>query len=941
DPEVTYYERLRLFNLPGYSQDKYKWKESNSKGYTYKYVSNDPMKARIYTLNNGLTVMLTVNNKEPRIRSLIAVRAGSNNDPKDHTGLAHYLEHLLFKGTYTFGSLDSSKEKVYIDEIEGLYDIYNKTTDTAQRMVLYHQIDSVSGIAAKYAIPNEYEKMASAMGSQQTNAHTGVEETVYEENIPANSVDKYLALQAERFNNPVFRLFHTELEAVYEEKNRTLDDDNRKVWYTILRALFPTSNYGQQTTIGTIEHLKNPSLIAIRQFYNKYYVPDNMALIMAGDFNPDELIKKIDAAFSYMIPSAIPEYTSPQEQPITVPFEKEVVGPESESVKIGYRFPGVQDNKAIIDLTVVSQLLANGKAGLMDINLNKKQVVLSSNAEPDYYKDYSALFLNGKPKGGQSLEQVKDLLLSQVELLSKGEFDQTLIKAIVSNFKLSELQGMESNDSRANSLMTSFIAHKGLLYNQDVAAVDDLSKVTKQEIVDFSNKYLRNNYVVVYKRKGEDKSIVKVQKPIITPITINTNDQSAFLKKVNSMPVDPIHPKWIDFKKEIITSKTGNAQLLYVQNKDNEIFRLHYRLDLGTWNSRELALAAGYLQFLGDDKHTSEEISRAFYNIACSFAITPSSEYTTITITGLQENFGKAVKLFEDLVLHCRPDEAALKNLKARILKQRSDAKSNKNSITRGLTYYAMYGPINPFNYQLSTEELNAVTPQKLVDFIHLWFQYKHVVLYYGPRSLSAVSDEISKIHKVPSRFQELPAGVTFRKQDVPVTKVIFTSYDMVQSEIYWISNSGTFDSSKTATIDLFNKYFGTDMSSVVFQVIRESKALAYSTFAFYAQPDKREGRYTTIAYVGSQADKMKEGISAMNELLQTLPETDKAFESAKTSLQQDLASERVTQDAIIFSYLAAKRLGLTTDLRKTEYESIPAIKFNDIKNFHQQTIAS
>ena len=251
------------------AQDKFQWKESSAAGYKYRYVSNDPMKARFYTLKNGLTVILSRNNKVPRINTLIGVRAGSNSDPKDHTGLAHYLEHLLFKGTYLFGSLDSVKEKIYINQIENLYDQYNHTSDETQRKSIYHIIDSVSGIAAKYAIPGEYNKMMTSMGAQGTNAHTSVEETIYEEDIPANAIDKFIALQSERFRNPVFRLFHTELEAVYEEKNRTLDNDVNKVWYAMLETMFPHHNYGQQTTIGTIDHLKNPSLKAIRDFYNK------------------------------------------------------------------------------------------------------------------------------------------------------------------------------------------------------------------------------------------------------------------------------------------------------------------------------------------------------------------------------------------------------------------------------------------------------------------------------------------------------------------------------------------------------------------------------------------------------------------------------------------------------------------------------------------------
>ena len=241
-------------SLSAFGQN-YQWKEAESAGYTYKYVTNDPTNARFYTLKNGLTVILSPTNKEPRIQCYVAVRAGSKTDPATNTGLAHYLEHMLFKGTDKYGSLDWDKEKVELEKIDALYEKYNQTKDPAQRKEIYKEIDRVSGIASKYAIANEYDKMLSAMGAQGTNAFTSFEQTVYTDDVPANALDKYIAVQAERFRNPVLRLFHTELEAVYEEKNRSLDSDGSLVFETLLSNVFKKHNYGQQTTIGTVEHL--------------------------------------------------------------------------------------------------------------------------------------------------------------------------------------------------------------------------------------------------------------------------------------------------------------------------------------------------------------------------------------------------------------------------------------------------------------------------------------------------------------------------------------------------------------------------------------------------------------------------------------------------------------------------------------------------------------
>lgn len=398
---------LSCFLLSGLelmAQTDYQWKTASSAGYTYKYVTNDPTKARFYTLKNGLTVILSENAKEPSIQFRMAVRAGSNTDPRNATGLAHYLEHLLFKGTDRFGTMDYSKEKPYLDKIETLYEKYHATTDPVKRKEIYAEIDKTSGQASNYSIANEYDKMMKSIGGQITNAHTWYEETVYEEDFPSNATDKFLALQAERFRAPVFRIFHTELEAVYEEKNRGLDNDAWKVSEKMNLLLYPTHNYGQQTTIGTIEHLKNPSLVEIRKFYNKYYVPNNMAIVLSGDFKADDMIKKVDADFSYMQPKPLVMYAPAPEKPLTKIQQADINGPSAESVRIGYR--GFSENTRQSNLLdLISSILSNGKAGLIDINLNQKQKVLNAGAGYNQMKDYGTFLLVAQPKQGQTLEE--------------------------------------------------------------------------------------------------------------------------------------------------------------------------------------------------------------------------------------------------------------------------------------------------------------------------------------------------------------------------------------------------------------------------------------------------------------------------------------------------------------------------------------------------------
>lgn len=926
---------LAFLSLNLSAQNVIAWKQATSAGYTYRYVTGDPTHSRFYTLKNGLTVILSPTNKQPRIQAFIAVKAGSKTDPSDHTGLAHYLEHMMFKGTDKYGTTNWAKEKPYLDKIDALYEQYNSTKDETKRKEIYKEIDKTSGEAAKISIANEYDKMMASMGGQNSNAFTSFEQTVYTEDIPSSSLDKFLVVQAERFRNPIMRIFHTELEAVYEEKNRTLDDDGSKVSEAMFAAVFPNNNYGKQTTIGTIEHLKNPSLNAIRNYYYTYYVPNNMAVILSGDFNPDVVVKKVERNFAYMKPKPIPPYTFAPEQPISSPVKRDVYGPNPENLTIAFRFPGAATRDARL-LDLMGSMLTNGKAGLFDLDLVKKQKLLSAGASSYTLKDYSVLLLRGNPIKGQSLDQVKDLMLTEISKLRKGEFSDDLIRSIVNNQKKEKIVDNESYVNRANNLMSDFTS--GVDWRTDVATVNELSKITKAQIVEFANKYLNDNdYVIIYKHQGEDKNIVKVEKPAITPVEVNATAQSDYLKKIAAIPSNAVKPVWLDYQKDIQRAKAGKADLLAVQNKDNSIFRLYYRFDMGSWNNKLLPLAAQYIQFLGTKTKTAEDFSKEFYKLATSYNISSGTEFTQVSFNGLQENFGASIKLFEDLLANCQPDEQALAGFKARLKKSRENAKLNKTAIASALRSYAIYGPTNPYNYTFTDAELDAITADELVQLLHSLNNYKHTVLYYGPQTAQQAGLTVAQLHKTPAVFTPYPAAKVFTKVPTGANQVLFANYDMVQAEIYWVRNEDMFNAAQTPEIELFNNYFGTSgFTSIVLQNIREAKGLAYSAFAVYQQPAKKDDSNIFMGYVGTQADKLNEAIAAMNDLLNKLPESEKGVTGAKDNIRKSIETERITQDDILFNYLGAKRLGLNYDVRKTTFNALDKMDFKTINAFHQ-----
>lgn len=915
---------------------QYQWKEAHSSGYKYRYVTNDPTETRFYTLANGMTVILSVDKSQPRIQSFIAVKAGSKTDPATHTGLAHYLEHMLFKGTDRFGTLDYSKEKPLLDEINRLYEKYNHTTDEAERKKIYRQIDSVSGIASQFAIANEYDKMVANLGAQGSNAFTSFEQTVYMEDIPSNAVDKYLHIQAERFRNPVLRLFHTELEAVYEEKNMSLDNDNNQAFEALFANLFPTHNYGLQTTIGTVEHLKNPSLVEIEKYYTKYYVPNNMGIIMCGDFDPDEMIKKIDAAFGYMQPRQVEPYVGGQLPEIKQPIRAEVFGPNPEALLMGFRFPGASDKDAHM-LNILGQILTNGSAGMFDLNLVQQQKLLNAAAFPYLLIDHSVLILSGQPTDGQSLEEVEKLMIAEIDNLKEGKFSDDLIPSILNNYRKLMTETFEDYSQRAYVLMDVFTTE--LDWKDEVSALELMKTITKEDIIRYARKYLKDNYVAVYKRQGERKNTVKVEKPEITPVSLNKKDQSVFMRENVAIPQKDIQPRWLDFDHDLKRNKINGYDVWTIENTKNDLFKLYYYFPIGKWDSKLLPIAADFINYLGTKDKSPEKVAQEFYELASTFTIGVQDESTYIELSGLNENLEKTIHYFEELIANAIADPNVWQAYKQRLFQARTNAKKDKRQIMNGLINYARYGAHNPFNHVLSDEELNALNPDELLKELRALMNLNHKIMYYGPSNEKELIPSLSKYHFRKNPITKENSNL-FKEQKTQAPKVLFTHFEMVQADISWVRIGSDYSESIVPTVSLFNQYFGGGMGSIVFQTIRESKALAYSSYARINTPIRPNRPLYTMAFVGTQADKFNDATAAMNELLTTLPKSDKNLESARSGLIKSLASERVNKENIFFSYLSAERFGRKGDIRQTIYEQASKIKMDDLVNYHQSELS-
>ncbi len=912
---------------------------SSCSKYSYESVKGDPLKTRIYTLPNGLKVYMSVNEEKPRIQTAIAVNVGGKNDPSETTGLAHYFEHLMFKGTPSFGTSNYAAEKPLLDEIEALFELYRTKTDEAERAAIYAKIDSVSYEASKFAIPNEYDKLMAAIGASGTNAYTSQDMTVYIEDIPANQIENWAKVQIDRFQNPVIRGFHTELETVYEEKNMSLTQDNRKVWEAMDAALFPNHPYGTQTVLGTQEHLKNPSIINIKNYHKQYYVPNNMAICVAGDFDPDEMIATIDKYFGAMVPNEnLPELNFEPEKPITTPVIKNVYGLDAASLSLGWRLPAATDKSHVV-ANIASSVLYNGQAGLIDLDLNQQQKVLFAYGYVSSQPDYGTLIMGGRPKGGQSLEELRDLLLAEVAKLRTGDFDEALVEAAKNNFKVDVMRTLESNYGRVDVFINAFI--NGEAWTDIVATLDEALNVTKQDVIDWANEYTGdNNYAAIFKREGKDDNVIKVSAPKITPIVTNRDMKSDFLAAIQESEVVEIEPVFIDYEKDMSRFELAKGvEVLYKKNETNDLFSIEYSFNTGTENDPAINLAFSYLSYLGTDKMTAEEIASKMYDIACSFSMGSGTTRSYITIEGLSENMDEAIEIVEALIFDAVPNEAILANLKADMLKSRSDNKLNQRANYSALQRYVAMGDELIDKTTLTNAELEALSSDELLDKVEDLMDNERRMIYYGPAAEAKAKETLKESCEIESDLKPLVA--TFAPvQKTDKNEVFLAQYDAQQIYYMQFANlNKSFDNTLSPSFDIYNEYFGGGMNSVVFQEMREARGLAYSAWAALISPSHKAGDYYYIAFIATQNDKMKTAIEAFDDIINNMPESENAFKVAKEGIISRIRTNRTTKSAVLWSYIDNQDMGLTEDPAKLLYEKVQAMTLEDVKAAQQQYV--
>ena len=858
-------------------------------------------------LSNGMTVWLNEDHSQPKVFGAVVVRAGAKDCP--NTGIAHYFEHIMFKGTDRMGTIDYAAEKPLLDSISAQYDLLSQTKDDAERSSIQKKINELSIKAADFAIPNEFNRLISKYGGSGLNAGTGYDMTYYHNEFLPQFIEQWCWLNSERLMNPVYRGFQGELENVYEEKNRSADGAGDAM-EKIMGAVFKTQPYAYPI-LGSTESLKNPRLSDMADFYKKYYVASNMCLVLCGDINPsDDLTALLEKTFGRVQTGPVPQRGYSPMPEIQAGVREEIVFP--------------------IPLIGVEALVFKGAT--------------------DYEPDANALELangllsNGIPKLLGKMKTAQARVMEQIQQVMNGNFSDAQLEALKQEMVMSAEQNLETISSRSEQLIDLF--SKGKTWQDALDKIEGIKRLTKADVVAAAKKYYGANYVTLVKKYGTpDKETLK--QPGYKPISPKNMDaKSAFALQLEQIPVNQVEIRTVDLQKDVDTKQLSNhATLYYKQNPINDIFTFTLRFKDGKLNTPALDVLASYLSALGTDSLKKQQLEKAWQQINTTLEIGAGPRTFGFNLTGPDKQFVPALRLLAHFLRSAKGDDEALSDAKDADKVDRKSFGKQKSDVLAPMREFVMYGSKSTYLNQLSKKEIKALKNEDLLSLFRELQQYDCELLYCGTKPIDDVAAAAQQTLPLSSCTRK--AADTFRPLQQYTEPTVYF-YNVPKSRQNYVVSYDAIGALPTvderAKLALFDEYFGGNMSSVLFQNVREFRSLAYSTngqastTSLAQHPEAVQGYITAT---GTQADKTLEALATVDSLLRQMPMKENNLDAARQSVLNEIQSGYPAFRNMP-AYVANQRmLGNTTVPGAAIARLLPSVTAQDVIQFHQQHIGA
>ena len=893
-----------------------------------------------YKLDNGLTVLLWEDHNEPDVTGYIAVRAGAVDEPAEYTGLAHYLEHMLFKGTRKIGALDWENEKPIYDSIIALYDQYSEATDPKVRESLATQINEASMRQAKISSLEDFFVLLDLIGAEGVNAFTSYDLTAYMNSFPEAEMYRWLTIFSDRLIDPVFRTFQAELENVFEEYNMYANDPSSQVQKQLQEDIFKGSPY-ERDVIGLPEHLKNPRLSKLIEFYETWYVPNNMALIIVGDFDAEKAKPMIQETFSRLQPKELPERPSYPE----VSF----AGNPSKHYNLGYNpevawiYQGVKEgdpDEEVLDF--VCALLYNGQIGLLD-KVNTKGDLTASYAYCDSRRNTGRIIIEAIPyydanqQMFESDKQTKDIVMKELDKIKRGEIDDAMIANVKRLYAQSDKIQEESAQAKINSLLYSFVYNKP---TDDIfAASERIQNLTKEEIVRVAKKYFDAPYMTI--SFDEDTKTPKpktLPKPNIKPVE-PSHEETPYAKIFKQLPKGQLKQTFNDFNDVQVSSIAENVTLHYTPNTKNDVFSLTLRYGVGEHEMPMLPYAASLMEdagIMGSPATEGKDFDQQVAELGGAVSYGCNDSYFTVSISGEDGNLDKIMNLVNRQLLMPYLEQKQLDNLKGgeffgRLSRQKRTA-VQKNALLE----YALYGKKSSYLDEvkfIDVWNLDGVQVQRLVASART---YALDVFYCGTLPQEKLVAELPLTEGMkPSNSPFVQDRVTYEKPTI----LFLPNSTVQQADIYFYINGRPYDIASDVQSDAFNQYMSGGFTGLIMYEIREKRSMAYTAYGVDRTAQLPGKECFFYGYVGTQSDKVVDAISTYMDILTDMPKDSTNMEALRAALKQASQTAKPSMRSKAAAYEYWKRIGYTDDPAKINAAAIENLSFNDIEKFYEENI--
>ena len=900
------------------------------------------LKVKEYRLENGLTVWLNEDHSQPKVFGAVVVKAGAKDCPD--TGIAHYFEHMMFKGTDRIGTLDYESEKVLLDSIAMKYDELAMTEDTAARARLQKEINELSIRSSEYVIPNEFNRLINRFGGSGLNAATSYDATIYFNTFSPQYMVQWAEINSERLINPVFRLFQSELETVYEEKNMYGDFIGGQVMDTLMARYFGPHPYAYPI-IGSTKNLKNPRLTEMHKFFEDYYVASNMALILSGDFDAQQVMPILEKAFSRIRSGNAPK----QEKVMLPPFN----GRETMKVKfpipfikaMGLGFRGVSANhEDQVALNIAVNLLNNANGtGYLD-KLMVEHKLMGALAINESMNEAGILAVAIMPKLLiQSYSSAEKMVWDEINRVKNGDFSDEMFNSLKLEQKRQYASSLENIDSRATIMMNLF--SQGKSWNDYLNEVARIESITKEDVVRVAQKYFSNNYLCVTKSTGKYPKD-NLPKPAFSPVVPrNADASSSYAKQLEKIPEQQVAPRIIDFEKDVKTSKLTPLVTLYTTpNPLNDIFTLNISYGIGALEQPELMQLTNYLQLLGTESLSFEQFRRRLQSIGSTLAFDVTPDAFVMKVTGFDNHIDETMKLVGDFIRHAKADDKKLRQIvdDAKV-SEKAFFKSGDN-VASALLEQVKYGDQSRYLRKLSLSQIKKL---KGKDMLAIYDKVRSVqcdLHYCGTLPVEKVIGTIRQ-HLPLERTTIASNSPYYRelKQYDRPTVFFIDMPDMAQSIVYgYVKGDPVDDKASRHASRLFSVYFGGDMSSLMFQEIREFRSFAYRTSGRYQLPNHAHkgtaGSFT--AMLSTQSDKTLDALGVLDSLIREMPLKPERVEAVKQTLVNRINNDYPPFRNLSEKVASARMEGFDRDPAEEFLRDIATMDMQDISRFYREQIS-